>query len=206
MAIIRLMLDELDERVLPRVCMCCGAPAVLLKHKRFVWVQDWVKGLPAHSDWLALLLVLPLVLLGLRMLRVPIPLCQRHRHHWRPLNVVLYGGLSAVALLGASALVLWRTSAGQGDPRSELADWLCIGGILVFLCLLFPAAILHARTIRAFEITPTSITLTNVAMPFVRALDNSLEETLADRPGTPSTQARSERITRQRKRGDDSFR
>lgn len=185
MATIRLFRDELDEGRLPQVCMRCGAPAAVFRRKRFAWGPGWVMALfcvgALCSGALFLVALFILIPLFLRTMTVPVPLCTAHRHHWRALNIVLFGGLAVFGLLVFAAIILGVTGTGRGDWRSNLVGPLAVGAVLFLVCLLFPAAFLQTRTIRAIEITPESIRLTNVSRKFVQALDDMLRESRSQR-------------------------
>jgi hypothetical protein len=165
--------------------MRCGAPASEFKRKRFAWGPGWVLALLVVGALcfgpLLLVSLFILIPLLLRTVYVPVPLCSAHRHHWRPLNVLLFGGLAVVGLLVFAAVALGVTGTGRGDWKSDLVAPLAIGAFLFLVCLLFPAAYLQTKTIRAVEITPASIRLTNVSRDFVRALDDNLRESRSQR-------------------------
>jgi hypothetical protein len=202
MATVRLFDDELNETKLPHVCMRCGAPSALFLTRRFSWGPEWVMvlliaGVLASGPLFLVALVLIPILL--RTKRVPIPLCLRHRNHWRPLKVLLYGGLSVLAVLMVVGIGVLLTSEGRDDPRNHLAWWSCGGAFLVMLGILVPGAVLQTRTIRAVEITPDSITLTYVGKPFVQALDEqAVQQAPRNRPKHSEREPGREQIERRR--------
>src|SRR5262245_27985929 len=120
MATVRLFNDELEEWELPPFCMRCGAPAALVKYKRFSWGPGWVVALLATGAigsgplFLFALILIPILL---KRKGVAVPLCQRHRNHWLPLQVVLYGGLGVLAALFSTAVLLWALAEGPADPK-----------------------------------------------------------------------------------------
>jgi hypothetical protein len=192
---LKLFRDEFQETALPPVCMRCGAPATVVREKRFTWGPGWLMALLLIGLLCSgplFLVALVLVPFLLRTMRVPIPLCGRHRNHWIPLNVVLYGGLATFALLISSTITLWAVG-GKG----ELAGGLCFATFLFLGCWLIPAAVLQTYTIRALEITRESITLAGVAKKFVRVLGGT--ERWGDRTVAPEAlplEAGSEQIKR----------
>jgi hypothetical protein len=208
MATVKLFTGEVQEGQLPPVCMRCGAPATVFKWKRFSWGPEWVMillvvGLLVLTPLFVIALILiPFVL---RTMPVHVPLCARHRNHWLPLQVILYGGLSLLALGTTTAIILWLTARPGDDFLTELGGWLCVGTGVIFVFLLFPAAVLHMRTIRAVEITDHSITLIKVAKKFVRAVEEGPE--LASDEAPPKAvrrETRSERIRKpRRKEGEE---
>src|SRR6516164_2212326 len=109
MAQCRLYKDELDEEnfFLPRMCLCCGAPAVLTKPKTFAWHPQWDDILMI----LGLVFCTPLFLAGIicafattKRMRVPAPLCQKHMNHWAWRAWYIYGGIGVFGLIGFSGL------------------------------------------------------------------------------------------------------
>jgi hypothetical protein len=197
MATIKLYIDELEEGSLPCRCMCCGEHAALFKPTMFSWSPGWVMALVVAG----LLCSGPLFLVGLiliplllQRMQVPVPLCDRHRNHWLPVKVVLFGGLSIFALLVYATFVLYTTSGGANKARTALAGWFCFGTFLFFAALIFSVALLQSSTIRAVQITDKSITLTNISRRFIEAFEGEEEEDERPRPqGRPAPTPRQER-------------
>src|SRR5262245_3043982 len=127
MAKVILTRDELEKGVLPGLCMRCGQPAALVKNKRFSWGPAWVMLLFVAGAvcvgplfWVALILI-PLFL---RQMRVPIALCEYHRNHWLPLQIIAFGGTGIVAILIFSlvlmgAIVFHRATPGESDSLTR---------------------------------------------------------------------------------------
>lgn len=179
MATIRLEREEIEDGQLPPFCMRCGVASTLVRHKRFSWGPAWVMVLlvvgVACSGPL-FLIALILIPFFLKRMKVPVPLCERHRNHWLPLQVLLYGGLSIFALLVASAIVLFVIGKNAGGPWEQVGGWLGMGSLVFFLLMLFPAAIMQTRVIRPVEITRDSITLTNVSREYLDVVEELDEE------------------------------
>jgi hypothetical protein len=171
MATITLYKRELEEGGLPPFCMCCGEPATRIKPKRFSWGPAWVMALvvigPIVSGPLILvgLILIPFLL---KRMWVPVPLCEKHRHHWLALQVVLYGGIAVLALLFFLTILFFFMGRGPGDTRNQWAVWFGLTTLGFLIGLLFPAAVLQKRVIRPTEITPHSITLARVDKRFVQ--------------------------------------
>lgn len=173
MANVTLHRDELVEGELPPFCMRCGEPAALVKQKKFSWGPGWVMillGAGALCSGPLFLVALILVPFLLKQMRVPVPLCDRHRNHWLPLQIVLFGGIAVVALTFFLAVILFVTAEGPGDRKTDLAGLFCVGTFAALLIMLFPAAILQTTVIRPTEITSDRITLRSVAKEFAEAL------------------------------------
>jgi len=179
MATIRLYREEIEEGELPPFCMRCGAESTLVRRKRFSWGPSWVMillvvGLAVSGP--VFLIALFLIPFFLKRMRVPVPLCHRHRNHWLPLQVVLFGGLSIFALLFTCAIALFVIGQNAGDFWGKIGGWLLMGGFGVFVLMLFPAAIMQTSVIKAVEITKDSITLSNVSRKFVDQVEELDEE------------------------------
>ena len=156
MATVRLGLYELEEYDLPRVCMCCGAPTRYAKTKKFQWFPPWA---------FLLLGVLGALIFSKRA-TVDIPLCDRHKWHW--------GIRTAIALVGILILVgLGIGVALVASENQDLAPYLVIPLLLVFVGWLVLLIYLGVTTIRPTEITDKSITLKGVSEEFVDALEEA---------------------------------
>jgi hypothetical protein len=77
MALVRIARYEVDQNLLPSLCIRCGRPAELWKSKKFAWYPPWV---------LALILIgwgIPYIIVALvltQRMTVRVPLC----HAWGP--------------------------------------------------------------------------------------------------------------------------
>jgi hypothetical protein len=180
MATIALHRDEFEENKLPPLCIRCGEPATCVKKKTFTWGPDWLLILLFVSIcfgplfWVALILNLVVR----KRMKVPVPLCQKHRNHWLPLQVVLFGGIGLVVLLFTTVVILLLTATHPNSPNIPLAGWFALGTLLTLVIVLFPAAILQKRVIRATLITDYGIWLRGVASEF----SDTVEERRRVRP------------------------
>jgi hypothetical protein len=176
MATLTLYRDDWEDGELPSLCMRCGQPATLVKEKTFSWGPGWAMVLLAAGMLCSgplILAALILILVLLKRMRVPVPLCDRHRHHWRALQVLLYGGTTIVALLLCTTIVLFIVTGRSHEPGAQLGGWFCFATIVFLVAMLFPAAVMQTRVIRPIEITDRSITLINVAEPFVQIVEQA---------------------------------
>ncbi len=171
MARIRLGRYECERGRLARVCMCCGAPAVIEKSRNFSWTPPWVV-------ILLLLGVFPYLIASMattQRCRVDVPLCDEHKNHW--LWRTLFAVLSLLAIvLFAIALIAVGVAMEQGGAKGvgdSFAGWVCLGGLGMFLVWLVAVIIVQQSAIRPTEITERDITLTHVSARFVDAMESS---------------------------------
>jgi hypothetical protein len=171
MATVRLGRYEVEDYDLPKVCMRCGARAVVYKERRFRWSPGWVIVTIIFG-------IIPYFIISevtTRRLTVWVPYCEEHRR--RPLWPVLVSVGSLIALIGLTVLLiaLFHHSAAAG--------LFCVGGVPAFFVWCIAAAILTSPAIRPTEITERSITLRGVSDDFIDALE-------ADRRGDDETRPR----------------
>lgn len=165
MAEVRLSCYEIERDLLPNVCMCCGERATLRRSKGFAW----------HPPWVLILLptILPFVLIAFALtkrMRVNVPLCQTHRHHWFKRNVFNAVGLAAIVLAAAGMAVLFIFLAAKYPypPETIAYCWLVWFAVSMGWAILL--AIFQLTAIRPVEITPRGMTLANVSPRFVAAM------------------------------------
>jgi hypothetical protein len=177
MASVTLSRKECEEGELPSICMRCGEPAMLIKKKLFTWMPAWVMLLlvfgavcfgtafPKASP--VALILIPVLR---KKMRVPVPLCERHRNHWLPLQgMVLFGGIG-VLLLFFSTFAFFIVALGHNERISQLVERFWFGTFVFLIIMVFSGAILQTRLIRPTKINSQSITLTNVAKRFIESL------------------------------------
>jgi hypothetical protein len=165
MARIRLYDYEVDDQLLPNVCMQCGADADVEKRKKFSWYPPWVVIIMVA----ALLPGAIVAMILTKRMTVDVPLCNEHKNHWLWRTAATWIGLGICGLLG---LIVFIFLVNQ-RPRSQgeqLAGFLCLGVVVVGLVWLIVVAILHHTSIHPVEITDRDITLTNVSSGFIDAL------------------------------------
>lgn len=160
MADVRLDFYDLDADELPDVCMRCGEPSTVRPVKSFSWMPPWARFVP------------PIVgIWFIKRRRAPIPLCDKHKHHWTLRYAVAIVGI--VLLLGLLTAGLTLLGLSDTRPPNRILEFLAIL-ILTFDGLLFVAwlitmIVLLVRMISAVEITDDTITLKNVHADFRRA-------------------------------------
>ncbi len=160
MADVRLDFYDLDDDVLPDVCMKCGAPAAARPMKTFSWVPYWAR-------------MIPFGIAFMKRRRVPIPLCERHKNHWMIRYLIGFGGLALFLLLLGAAIALLISSDDRTNPARDtlmaLGFIVLTGAGIAFLTWLITLIVLLVTQINVFEITDDSIVLTNVSPDFTRA-------------------------------------
>jgi hypothetical protein len=166
MATVRISRFEAAERLLPPVCMRCGAEATVLKRKAFSWHPSWV---------LVLLLagLLPFLILALvltKYMTIHAPLCEEHRNHWTWRSLFTWLGLTFFLILGIMAIIFSVQERGPG--AAAVGGLLCLGTLIGGLGWLIAAAIIQLVGIRPTEITNRGMTLTNVSPAFADALED----------------------------------
>jgi hypothetical protein len=185
MAMVHIERYEANDRLLPPVCMLCGAPAAVQKRKAFAWHPPWV---------LALILVglLPFAIVAIcltKRMTVYAPLCHDHRNHWTWRAWFLWGGLLFFAVLGVTAIALLTATGPRQRQLEVIGGLLCAGTAVAGLSWLVAAVILQNVGIHPTQITDRALTLTNVAPAFVEALwaERDREEQAArhERPRRP---------------------
>jgi uncharacterized membrane protein len=152
---------------LPPRCMRCGEAPSLTKAKKFSWYPSWVYLLILVH----LLVFLIVAAIMTKRMRVPVPLCEKHKNHF--LWPTLLGVAALLLLLAVifGGIALAGALEGELDPDAQgvfFTVWF-VGGLGLFLAVLITACVVQARTIRPTEITDRGMTLTNVAREFVGA-------------------------------------
>src|SRR5262245_50518463 len=109
-------LDEHEWRdgEVPNVCMRCGDDATDCKKHSFGWVPSWV--------YITILVGLPVLLIvaliSRQRRRIWVPLCERHRDHWRWRTLITWGTLGAL-LVGIALLAVAAAVATNDELKGE---------------------------------------------------------------------------------------
>jgi hypothetical protein len=180
MAQLLLTRREAEEGYLPAVCMRCGEPAEVVCDKLLSWRPE----LEEHPALVVAFFLAGLVTPGVEVLRwiqrlslstktkrarIRFPFCRKHRNYWFLRHCFVYGGLTAIVLLGAAALIAFLDTKAQNGLISRIGGVACVGIAIGGIVWLFAAAILETKTMSATEITPDTITLVKVSPRFVQA-------------------------------------
>lgn len=147
---------------LPAVCLECGAPAPDRVRKTFVYTPRWVYAtLLVH-----LLLMVLLMYFTRKQFRSRVPMCSRHKKHWRKRDLWIFLSLVvATTLAGLAVAMLIRIDDKRLIPLYAGVVFLClVGWVIAF-------AVIHAGTIRLTAFSNRSIRLTRVSPDFVDAYE-----------------------------------
>jgi hypothetical protein len=162
-----------ERGLLPPVCAYCGQSAIVSVIHRFSWNSREI--------------LIPLIGFYTETLYADaaIPLCDRHKNHWRNRSWAGLGGFVCLIVLIIGGLFL--LSLIPPDEK-ELRRWvflcmLVIGVVGLFVGLI-AAVIAHSTRMRAKEISEQSITIVGVSDAFVQAV-NGLADRQLDVPPCP---------------------
>lgn len=172
MATVRLGRYEVQHYDLPRLCMQCGAKATFTKTKNFAWFPGWVflfLLLGCLHPLVLLVAILVVTLRDTKRMRIPVPLCQRHRWHFGGRVLAILGSL--FAWIGCVVLVAVLGANLSSEAFTPMVALTALGG---FVAWIIYAAALSLNAIRAIEITDRHIVLAGVSKEFVAALGPSI--------------------------------
>jgi hypothetical protein len=147
---------------LPQVCAQCGAKATTFTHHTF---STGLGGLP--------FLPLPVITIIAGKLRVRLPFCEAHKHHWRWRTIILLGGSFLVACLvfGSCAAFLQVVEANNHTLAGRIAVAgapLALVSSLTWLGVCFA---IHRKSIRLVSYDRRRVYLEGVAPEFVEAAE-----------------------------------
>jgi hypothetical protein len=146
MAKVYLTIDDVNS--LPPVCMQCGAAATCVKEKTFS--VRYTQGRYGNTIYFLD-----------RSLKVPVPLCRKHRHHWLCRSWLI--------LLGLPALVLCHPTFRMDPNPIQIFLW-----SVVFLWIVV-CFVLRWSMIRVVDIDEKGITLKGVHERFIEAVEKQRE-------------------------------
>jgi hypothetical protein len=147
MATITLSVGDING--LPRVCMKCGHAATCVRDARFSvrYFQGQSGNVRHYLD---------------RSVTVPVPLCDRHRHHWLMRYLLIGLSLPLLSVLAAGLNVLLSPFRGF-NPGGVCCPVLIVWAVF--------AVVVYHGVIRAQDIFERSITLKGVSPAFVEAVE-----------------------------------
>lgn len=166
MAKIKLGRFEIETGLLPRTCMACGAPADNFVRKTFFWHPGWVAVLILIGLWPYIIVALILT----KRMKIPVPLCPRHRKYFLRRSLFVGLGLVVIIMAAIGIIAMMSNKKPGGGNSDDFLGFAIAGTGGLFLLWLITAAVLQRNSIRATEITPQSITLGNVSSDFKSAL------------------------------------
>jgi hypothetical protein len=154
---------EAEKGDLPQICMCCGAPATVRTKQIFCSGADWV-----------------MTILGAVVIRHDISdmtnrtavwtcFCERHGSYWAKRRLLVVCSLAGMVFLPFGGLTFLSTiELGGADLLMQL--WIASVGLLIGWIILTVSVYRH--TIRATEVTVSSITLTGVCEEYFQAVED----------------------------------
>jgi hypothetical protein len=159
LAIIEIRNREASGESFPPLCARCGADSERSVRQTFSWMPSWVNLL----IFIGLLPWLIVCLVTRKSIRVGMPMCSRHVHHWRNRSLFVWLGL-----LFWTVLVIVFAVVYQDIPADAVSPIVaaCILGALTWLMI---ALILQTKAIRAAEITSYGAEIANVNKQFAEA-------------------------------------
>jgi hypothetical protein len=174
---------------LPPVCMSCGTNAALIVKRRFGWFPPWVLILIPFG-------VLPYIIVGeilKKRAKVEVPLCARHKNHFKTRQWVGLAGLVALMILVGLTCVAGAVIAPQ---KEGLGGIICLSFIPLAVLYAIGFAIVDSRiTIHPTRIDDDGIELTNVSDDFVTAFEEAESRLQAERPERRGDRRRPPRST-----------
>jgi hypothetical protein len=153
---------------LPMLCMRCGARAVTRVPHEFRFQPWWYRATGVFLDrrtittWIR---------------RTKVPICDEHRDHWRPRQVVTWIGVGLfllcflTAMFGGGLLAMMKGEATGGFPLGGLIMACAIGGgILIILLLKVITFIMEFGEVRITDYNAGYYTFAGVDEDFVDAV------------------------------------
>jgi hypothetical protein len=203
MASIQLSRHEAEEGDLPDVCMCCGAPAVERKRRRFSSYPLWsVFGLTwelFHSnpfsvgfwvlwDWKS---YTKGITRRTKYIRCYTLFCQWHKNYWFVRSLFIWASLVVILVLIIGGFFLTALLAGHVDkPWHDIliGSW-CISFVVLLLGWLVSIPINQATAIHPANATEQHVILKRVSPAFVEAVRHYRAERM-DQPQTEKSRPR----------------
>jgi hypothetical protein len=146
-----------------KACLYCGAPAAVLKYRKFAWCPQWV--------YLLLLVgVIPCAIIAFILTKrkgLNVPLCAAHKHHWLWRNVIGVGGLVVVIGFFIGGIAMMDPQPGAGRGNSDIGALFFLAALLSLVLWLIALIVGQFTAIRPAKITNDSITLQRVSRKFI---------------------------------------
>ena len=168
MAWIQLSKYEAEEGDLPDVCMCCGAPAIERKRRRFISHPLWVYAL-MPLGYIPYAVVAAILTEHVRCYTL---FCARHKHYWRNRTLAIWGTFVALLALivGSFAIVGSMSEQFSRSTQDILFGALCIGSPVLLLCWLISIPIIQVTEIHPANVTERRLTLKGISPAFAEAV------------------------------------
>lgn len=200
MASIRITRYEVQNNLLPSVCVVTGEPTTDVKRHTFRWTPPWVGILILGG-------VLPYVIVAMILrkdITFDVPIASRKKGHW--LWRQLFGIFGVLGCIGLVVVGI-ALANGPGQQRQGPNIGLITAGAagVGLLVVLVVAVILQYTSVRPKEITDEDITLTGVHENFIVAMeqDRERDEEEEEERRAAKREASREPVQRRARRDDD---
>ena len=189
MATVRITRYEVQNNLLPQVCVVTGEPTTDIKRRTFRWTPPWV-GILILGGLLPYLIV---AMILRKDITVDVPIVPGKKGHWLWRQLfALFGVLGCIGLVVVGIALSNEPGGRNQGPDIGLYTALAAGVGLLFVLIV--ALILQNTSVRPKEITDRDITLAGVHENFVVALEEERDR---------DEEARQERRAAKRERDMD---
>ena len=202
MATVRITRYEVQNNLLPHVCVVTGEPTTDIKRRKFRWTPPWV-GILILGGLLPYVIVAMILRKEITM-DVPIAAGKKGHWLWRQL-FALFGVLSCIGLVVVGLALSHQPGGRNQGPDIGLYTALAAGVGLFFVLII--ALILQNTSVRPKEITDRDITLVGVHENFIVALEEERdrdEEDRQERRAVKRERDKDREPRRERETDDDS--
>jgi len=155
MATVMIFRDEVEDGLLPHLCMKCGQPATHFKSRTFYGFH-YDNIIPTFG-----------LLFGPSM-TVNVPLCDVHRFHWTIRTAVLIGGF--LLLAGGFTLGMIAVSNQNGGSKGDSYAIVSLSSLAFATVWVIISIYLQHTTIQTYSFTGRWLILVGVAEEFREAL------------------------------------
>ena len=184
---------EIEQKILPPVCIVTGEPTTFAIRHYFRWLPGWVYGVSAATAciyglvrfafsavgldaplFLLVFAVVPLLMVGsgianAKPVACDVPIARRKRCYWtRQKAGGIIGGMMCMVLIIGGYTRSNELNWIKGEPDYGL--WASRIGLVGFVIVGIVCYISKQKTIHTTEISPTQMTLANVHADFAAAL------------------------------------
>ncbi len=200
MASIRITRYEVQNNLLPSVCVVTGEPTTDVKRHTFRWTPPWVGILILGG-------VLPYVIVAMILrkdITFDVPIASRKKGHW--LWRQLFGIFGVLGCIGLVVVgIALANGPGQQRQGPDIGLYTAAGAGVGLLLVLAGAVILQFTSVRPKEITDEDITLTGVHENFIVAMeeDRERDEEEEEERRAAKREASREPVQRRARRDDD---
>ncbi|MFL5331344.1 MAG: hypothetical protein ACJ8C4_20850 [Gemmataceae bacterium] len=166
MSVVKLRRNEPISENLPPFCMCCGAAAENRVVRTFSWSPSWVVFL-IFVGFLPFLIV---AMILTKRARLAVPMCDKHKGHWRWRALVTWLSFAAIFGLGMTAFAASQSAPQPAFARPDWTGYMCVASLVLSIVWLIMAVVLQQTAIRPTLIDDYIIRLTGVSRDFAQAV------------------------------------